>query len=158
MHSGIKINTCLDCNKTFSLSVHLKRHLMTHSGIKMYTCADCDKTFSQSGNLFYDETRSELMIVYQHICLWTIVSSFNVVLTDMLVVKGKDGSMTVLPFEAVILVPHGSLGWLTRMTEKEKKKRRAGFGKKISARGIRKNFSVGGIQENIFGRPAGFGK
>ena len=28
----------------------------------------------------------------------------------MLVVKGKDGRMTILPSQAVILVPHGSLG------------------------------------------------
>ena len=42
---------CETCDKAFSQSGDLVRHMRTHSGVKPYACELCDKAFSQAGNL-----------------------------------------------------------------------------------------------------------
>ena len=43
--------SCNQCDKTFTLQGHLKRHILTvHEGVK-YPCNQCDKTFTQQQHL-----------------------------------------------------------------------------------------------------------
>jgi KRAB domain-containing zinc finger protein len=50
-HSGKKLNTCPQCNKSFSRAYHLKTHMLTHTKEKPHTCPLCDNSFSLAGNL-----------------------------------------------------------------------------------------------------------
>lgn len=48
---GIRRYSCKLCEKRFTQSGNLKRHMITHSGTKRYSCDQCDKLFTQLFNL-----------------------------------------------------------------------------------------------------------
>ena len=50
-HSKEKRHPCLQCNKSFGLAGHLKRHMLTHSGVKAHSCSECEKSFGEAGKL-----------------------------------------------------------------------------------------------------------
>jgi len=39
------------CDKAFSLSATLNRHMRVHTGEKLYKCHMCDNAFSESGTI-----------------------------------------------------------------------------------------------------------
>ena len=43
--------SCLICNKSFTTSTALKRHLLIHENAKPFECSSCSKTFRQKGAL-----------------------------------------------------------------------------------------------------------
>ena len=50
-HSGEKPYTCNICEKGFTNSSYLTKHMRTHSGEKPYTCNLCEKGFTQQNSL-----------------------------------------------------------------------------------------------------------
>jgi len=56
-HSGEKRFTCYVCDKMFSSSYGLVVHLRSHTGERPFTCSVCHQTFTQSGSLKTHMTR-----------------------------------------------------------------------------------------------------
>ena len=50
-HTEEKPHECSECHKKFSLLRTLQRHMLTHTGEKPYECPECHRTFSQLGTL-----------------------------------------------------------------------------------------------------------
>ncbi|KAG8177501.1 hypothetical protein JTE90_012566 [Oedothorax gibbosus] len=50
-HKGIKLNACHICNKQFTSTTKVKRHLQTHTNDRKYGCHDCGKRFTQFAHL-----------------------------------------------------------------------------------------------------------
>ena len=52
IHKGQKVHKCESCNKSFSYAHHLKTHIHTiHKDHKDHKCESCGKSFSQAGAL-----------------------------------------------------------------------------------------------------------
>jgi len=51
IHSGDKPYKCNMCDRAFSQSATLNRHIRVHTGDKPYKCSLCNKSFSHSGTL-----------------------------------------------------------------------------------------------------------
>ncbi|XP_060093946.1 zinc finger protein 345-like [Heteronotia binoei] len=49
--TGERQKTCNICQKSFSWSTDLIKHMRTHTGEKPYKCLDCEKSFSQKSDL-----------------------------------------------------------------------------------------------------------
>ncbi|KAJ8916253.1 hypothetical protein NQ315_016393 [Exocentrus adspersus] len=50
-HEGLKVHKCGVCNKEFSRTNHLKRHLTSHSTAKPFRCKVCSKSFNRRDHL-----------------------------------------------------------------------------------------------------------
>ncbi|XP_078485488.1 zinc finger protein Ci-ZF(C2H2)-42 [Ciona intestinalis] len=48
IHTGVKPFTCPECQRRFSRSDHLRTHTRTHTGEKPYNCKICSKRFARS--------------------------------------------------------------------------------------------------------------
>ena len=51
VNTGEKNYNCKICDKSFTQTKSVKRHMLTHSGDKHYTCKICEKLFTQAGTL-----------------------------------------------------------------------------------------------------------
>ena len=51
IHTGEKLHNCVQCNKSFTRTGHLRGHMMIHTGEKLHNCAQCSKSFNQAGHL-----------------------------------------------------------------------------------------------------------
>ncbi|XP_029596491.1 zinc finger protein 239-like [Salmo trutta] len=48
IHTGENLNSCTDCEKSFTTSRALTVHQRVHTGVKPYFCSDCGKRFTTS--------------------------------------------------------------------------------------------------------------
>ncbi|XP_029443893.1 gastrula zinc finger protein XlCGF26.1-like isoform X2 [Rhinatrema bivittatum] len=49
--TGRKSFTCTECDKSFCVLSHLKRHQMIHTGERPFNCSECNKSFNQKSSL-----------------------------------------------------------------------------------------------------------
>ena len=50
MQRVLKLYSCRECTKTFSVAGNLWTHQRKHTGVKPYSCGECTKTFSNISN------------------------------------------------------------------------------------------------------------
>ena len=51
MQRVLKLYSCRECTKTFSVAGNLWTHQRKHTGVKPYPCRECSKAFSQAISL-----------------------------------------------------------------------------------------------------------
>ena len=53
IHTGEKPYKCAHCDKVFSSTNNLQKHLRLHTKEKPYSCNQCDKAFTQNNSLVF---------------------------------------------------------------------------------------------------------
>lgn len=56
LQHNMRMFSCTQCNKSYSLKGELIRHMITHSGVRPYPCTECEKSFFQMPHLIRHQT------------------------------------------------------------------------------------------------------
>ena len=63
IHTGEKPHQCSQCDKAFYRTSDLKGHIMTHTGEKPHQCSQCDKAFSKTSYKKPQKLVQQLMVL-----------------------------------------------------------------------------------------------